>query len=106
MQLNDPDQLAQYPEMEKHFNRSREMFYYAESLRNFPRDSVDPGAFDEIRDEIYHGVVNIYEMDYADRLQPHPVPRVTHAGNADAELQRALHSRADEGQARHLPPFR
>jgi hypothetical protein len=64
-QLNTPDDLAAYPELAKHFNRSREVFYYAESLRNFPRDSVDPGAFDEIREEIYHGVVNTYEMDYA-----------------------------------------
>jgi hypothetical protein len=64
-QLNAPDDLAAYPELANHFNRSREVFYYAESLRNFPRDSVDPGAFDEIREEIYHGVVNTYEMDYA-----------------------------------------
>lgn len=65
LQLNSPDQLVAYPELKQHFNRSREVFYYAESLRNFPRDSVDPGAFDEIREEIYHGVVNTYEMDYA-----------------------------------------
>ena len=64
LQLNSPEQLATHPELLNHFNRSREVFYYAESLRNFPRDSVDPGAFDEIRDEIYHGVVNTYEMDY------------------------------------------
>lgn len=63
-QLNTPDDLTAHPELVKHFNRSREVFYYAESLRNFPRDSVDPGAFDEIREEIYHGVVNTYEMDY------------------------------------------
>jgi hypothetical protein len=68
VQLNEPAQLAKYPEMEKHFNRSREVFYHAESLRNFPRDSVDPGAFDAIRDEIYHGVVDTYDMDYADGL--------------------------------------
>ncbi len=64
-QLNTPDDLSAYPELAKHFARSREVFYYAESLRNFPRDSVDPGAFDEIREEIYHGVVNTYEMEYA-----------------------------------------
>jgi hypothetical protein len=63
-QLDSPDQLSMHPELQAHFNRSREVFYYAESLRNFPRDSVDPGAFDEIRDEIYHGVVNTYEMDW------------------------------------------
>ena len=65
-QLNTPDDLAAHPELARHFNRAREVFYYAESLRNFPRDSVDPGAFDEIREEIYHGVVNTYEMDYVD----------------------------------------
>ncbi len=54
--------------MEEHFNRAREVFYHAESLRNFPRDSVDPGAFDAIREEIYHGVVDTYDMDYADGL--------------------------------------
>jgi hypothetical protein len=63
-QLNSYDQLAAHPELRQHFDRSREVFYYAESLRNFPRDSVDPGAFDAIRDEIYHGVVYTYEMDY------------------------------------------
>jgi hypothetical protein len=68
VQLDDPSQLAKYPDMQKHFNRSREIFYHAESLRNFPRDSVDPGAFDAIREEIYHGVVDTYEMDYADGL--------------------------------------
>jgi hypothetical protein len=40
------------------------VFYYAESLRNFPRDSGHAGAFNDIREEIYHGVVNAYEMDY------------------------------------------
>ena len=65
VQLNEPSQLADHPEMQRHFNRSREVFYHAESLRNFARDSVDPGTFDAVRDEIYHGVVNTYEMDYA-----------------------------------------
>ena len=68
VQLNDPSQLAKYPEMEQHFNRCREVFYHAESLRNFPRDSVDPGAFDAIRQEIYHGCVDTYEMDHEDGL--------------------------------------
>jgi hypothetical protein len=68
VQLDDRTQLAEYPELEQHFNRSREIFYHAESLRNFPRDSVDPGAFDAIREEIYHGVIDTYEMDYADGL--------------------------------------
>lgn len=67
-QLDSPEQLSAHPDLQAHFNRSREVFYHAESLRNFPRDSVDPGAFDAIRDEIYHGCADTYEMDYADGL--------------------------------------
>ena len=78
VQLNDPAQLAKYPEIEQHFNRSREIFYHAESLRNF-RDSIDPGAFDAIRDEIYHGAVDIYEMDHANGLA-RVRSTVSHAG--------------------------
>jgi hypothetical protein len=78
VQLNDPAQLTPYPEIEQHFNRSREIFYHAESLRNF-RDSIDPGAFDAIRDEIYHGSVDMYEMDYADGLT-RVRATVSHAG--------------------------
>lgn len=67
VQLTDPSQLAKYPEIEQHFNRSREIFYHAESLRNF-RDSIDPGAFDAIREEIYQGAVDVYEMEHANSL--------------------------------------
>jgi len=65
VQLDQPEQLAKHPELERHFNRSREVFYHAESLRNFPRDSVDSGAFDEIRNEIYHGCIDKHDMEYA-----------------------------------------
>jgi hypothetical protein len=80
IQLNDPAQLSTYPEMERHFNRSREVFYYAESLRNFPRDSVDPGAFDAIREEIYHGCIDVHDMDYTDGLTRLRTT-VSHAGS-------------------------
>jgi hypothetical protein len=64
LQLDSPAHLAAHPELERHFNRSREIFYHAESLRSFARDSVDPGTFDDVCEEIYHGVVNTYEMPY------------------------------------------
>lgn len=68
-QLSTPDHLSQHPDLLRHFNRSREVFYHAESLRNFPRDSVDPGAFDAIRDEIYHGCVDVYDMEHANGME-------------------------------------
>jgi hypothetical protein len=73
-------QLAKWPDLEKHFNRAREMFYHAESLRNFARDSVDEGMFDAVQDEVYHGVVDTNSMDYPDGLA-RVRSTVTQAGN-------------------------
>ena len=104
VQLNDPAHLAKYPEIEQHFNRSREVFYHAESLRNFPRDSVDPGAFDAIREEIYHGCVDTYEMDYADGLT-RIRKTVSHAGtltpNCNALCMR-VQTQDKQGLCHHL----
>lgn len=79
MQLNGPAQLVKFPDLERHFNRSREVFYHAESLRNFPRDSVDPGAFDAIQDEIYHGCVHVHDMDYTSGMA-RILATISHAG--------------------------
>ena len=78
--VNDVKDLAQWPAIEEHFNRAREVFYHAESLRNFARDSVDAGMFDAVTDEIYHGSVDTYEMKYADALA-RIRSTVTQAGN-------------------------
>lgn len=66
--VTDIAQLSKWPEIERHFNRSRELFYHAESLRSFARDSVDPGTFDAVTDEIYHGVVDKCDLDYPNGL--------------------------------------
>lgn len=73
-------ELAQWPEIERHFNRAREVFYHAESLRNFARDSVDAGMFDAVTEEIYHGTVDTYEMAYHDALA-RIRSTITQAGN-------------------------
>lgn len=62
--LETPEQLEEHPDLKQHFDRAREIFYHAESLRSFARDSVDPGTFAAVQQEIYHGVVNTYEMDF------------------------------------------
>jgi len=78
--VNDVKDLAKWPEIEQHFNRAREVFYHAESLRNFARDSVDAGMFDAVTEEIYHGTVDTYEMAYDDALA-RIRSTVTQAGN-------------------------
>jgi hypothetical protein len=78
--VSDVKDLAQWPEIEQHFNRAREVFYHAESLRNFARDSVDAGMFDAVTEEIYHGTVDTYSMAYHDALA-RIRSTVTQAGN-------------------------
>jgi hypothetical protein len=43
------------------FQRQRERFYHAESLRNFSRDTVPPGVFEALQNDIYDGVVDVCE---------------------------------------------
>lgn len=50
----------------EHFNRQREAFYSAESLRAFARDTVLPGTFTALQKDIYHGVIDIAQDDWDD----------------------------------------
>ena len=50
--------------MRKHYNRQREMFYSAEALRNFARDTTPEGTFGLLQDDIYDGVVDVCEEEY------------------------------------------
>lgn len=61
--------LAARPELEKHYKRQRELFYSAESLRNFARDRTPPRTFDSLQDDIYNGVIDTCETSHADALE-------------------------------------
>ena len=52
------------PAIREHYNRQRVLFYSAESLRNFARDRTPEGTFDSFREDVYHGVVDVYEEEH------------------------------------------
>jgi len=56
---------ALVPKHAAHFRRARESFYCAEALRNFSRDTLPDGAFENLKDQIHDGVVDIAEADHA-----------------------------------------
>jgi hypothetical protein len=58
--------LKTWPTLDKHFERQREAFYHAESLREFSRDSVPDGTFESLQDDIHSGVVDVCDADHAD----------------------------------------
>lgn len=67
-EINDAMSLKKNPKLKTDFLRQRERFYHAESLRNFARDTVPSGTFDNLQDEIYQGVIDICESNHDDGL--------------------------------------
>lgn len=62
--LHDMSALVAHSKLEKDFRRQRERFYHAEALRNFARDTVPDGTFDDLQDEVYHGVVDVTDATH------------------------------------------
>jgi C-terminal domain 6 of the ABC-three component (ABC-3C) systems len=60
----DSQWLEANQKYKKNIQRQRERFYSAESLRNFSRDNVPSGTFDNLQEEVYQGVIDICEVDY------------------------------------------
>lgn len=58
--------LAAWSALSKHFRRQREAFYHAENLRVFSRDTVPPGTFESLQQDIYHGVIDVHDADHTD----------------------------------------
>jgi hypothetical protein len=56
-----PDNVLSHDSVGEHFRRQREAFYKAESLRVYARDSVPPGTFDRLQDDIHAGVVDVVD---------------------------------------------
>ncbi len=63
--LHDTNALVAHSILERDFRRQRERFYHAEALRNFARDTVPEGTFDELQDEVYHGVVDVTDATHS-----------------------------------------
>lgn len=53
----------------KHFERSRVEFYSAESLREFSRDNVPPGTFEDLLEEVYSGVIDVIQSKHPDAVE-------------------------------------
>lgn len=48
-----------------HFNRARISFHHAEQLRNFSRDSLPVGTFEDFQNEILVGIIDIVEDQHS-----------------------------------------
>ncbi|MBU0973957.1 MAG: hypothetical protein KKC20_25185 [Proteobacteria bacterium] len=64
--LHNMSTLVSNSMLERDFRRQRERFYHAEALRNFARDTVPEGTFDDLQNEVYHGVVDVTDATHPD----------------------------------------
>jgi len=80
--VEDIDTLKAWPKLNDHFGRQRESFYHAESLRVFARDTVPPGTFESLQDDIHSGVVDVCQD-----VHPDGYVRVLKVTQAARELQ-------------------
>lgn len=60
------DDLAGVEKLIRHYGRSREEFYSAESLRGFSRDTLPPGSYEKLQEEVLAGVYDILDGDHDD----------------------------------------
>ena len=64
-----PESVASNPRVGERFRRHRENFYKAEALRVYARDSVPPGTFERLQDDIHSGVIDVVEDHHATGLR-------------------------------------
>lgn len=70
-QINTLEKLNDHSTLINHFHRQREHFYLADSLHKFERDTLPDGtnAFNELKDEIFGGIIDIVESTFKDGLE-------------------------------------
>jgi len=61
---HSPDEARAHPRAGRHLQRQREAFYCADALRVFARDSVPPGTYESLQEDVYDGVVEVVDRDF------------------------------------------
>ncbi|MGE6699476.1 ABC-three component system protein, partial [Hyphomonas sp. NPDC076900] len=102
--VNDRTSLLGHATLLHHYDRQRELFYHAESLRNFARDRTPDGTFEGLKGDIFHGVIDVCEATHPnglDRLRA----AITSAGGLDisgSALASVTHIPDKQGICHHL----
>lgn len=81
------DDLAGVSDLIRHYGRTRKEFYSAESLRGFSRDTLPPGSYETLQEEILAGVQDILDGQHNNGYQ-----RVLAVVQAARQLQLTRHA--------------
>ncbi len=81
------DDLAGAAGLLRHYSRSRKEFYSAESLKGFSRDTLPPGSYETLQEEVLAGVQDILDGQHDDGYR-----RVLAVVQAARQLQLTRHA--------------
>jgi hypothetical protein len=106
------DDVLAHPDHGEHLRRQRTRFFEAAFFSRFHRDNTAPGALETFQNDVYHGVIEVYDETHASRL--HRVDAVMkHAGLTQVSLlgrltripvrQGMCHHLANEGRLKWTP---
>lgn len=86
-QLATTEDISTEPDLIEHFSDSRLEFYSAESLRVFSRDTLPPGEFEKLQDELHSGIKDEIRGDH-----PNGYKRVLAVVKTARSLQLSAHA--------------
>lgn len=70
VEIKDVDSLKPKKKLHNHFKRQRECFHNARALERFTRDElINDDVYDDLKNQVYHGVITVCEADYDDDLK-------------------------------------
>jgi hypothetical protein len=102
--IADPDSLQADSEHHKHFGRNAEYFWSAECLNRFYREAVSLGAFDNLKTQVFDGVIETAERSPAsglDRLSA-TLEQAVRVQLADDDCKPYIYPRDVKGVCHHL----
>jgi hypothetical protein len=106
------DDVLAHPGHGEHLRRQRTRFFEAASFSRFHRDNTAPGALEIFSNDVYHGVIEVYDEPHASRLDRVDAV-MKHAGQTQVSLlgrltripvrQGMCHHLANEGRLKWIP---
>jgi hypothetical protein len=98
----DANSVLASPVHGEHLRRQRTRFFEAASFSRFHRDNTAPGAIETFKDDIYHGVIEIYSEAHTSRLSRVDAV-MKHAGILQTSLiGRSTREPVRQGMCHHL----
>lgn len=105
-EIKDISDLKSMTELLDHFNRQRDSFYIADSLRQFSREVLPPesDAFNELKEEVYSLIIDVLTKSFPDgycRLKE-TIQEAKRGSFTSNPLHQEIRTQDKEGLCHHL----